>query len=144
MSVWLYQMSQQEWSPERFRFDVWENERWKWMLRHDDGDNMRILGSERPQPGDTVIYFFAEKDCPEPGFYGWGVVLTEWSENARELYFRPAAPTDQLKMRPWWNDEAKKLSNEIRNPSQGTLRRLSLTDAQRIQKEIFAWVGGHG
>jgi hypothetical protein len=140
MATWLYQLTQKEWSPERYRFDIWENERWKWHLRHDDGENMRILGDERPEPGDVVIFFFAAQDCDEPGFYGWAVVLNAWNEEARELYFRPVAPSDQLKMHPWGNEDGMKLSNEIRNPSQGTLRKLSLSDAKRIRSGILAWI----
>jgi len=30
MSTWFYQLNQQLWSPERYRLEIWENERWSW------------------------------------------------------------------------------------------------------------------
>jgi hypothetical protein len=33
MSYWFYQISQETWEPERFRIEIWENERWSWTVR---------------------------------------------------------------------------------------------------------------
>jgi hypothetical protein len=30
MSTWLYQLNAQEWSPETFRYEIWEGKPWRW------------------------------------------------------------------------------------------------------------------
>ena len=35
-------------------------------------------------------------------------------DDSKTLYFRPVAPTNHLKMHPWWNDEAQDLAKEVR------------------------------
>jgi hypothetical protein len=155
-------MSTDEWDPEEYRVDVWENERWRWLLRKPDdcspkvvrdGDRNLITRSEDgPKPGDTVFFFFAKNGttrvCPEPGFYGWGVILKPWDEQRRELHFRPTSPSDQLEMRPWWEGdgggEAKQVADDIRQPfPMGTLWGVRHEHAQRVRAGIFTWVGGH-
>jgi hypothetical protein len=134
--MWLYQLSQAEWTPERYRLDIWEGERWRWPVR-------KIATSERPAPGDQVVFFFAKAGCPEPGFYGWAVVL-QWEEEANQrLYFRPVAPSDHLKMCPWWDGAAEQIADQIRVPiPQGTLWRVPDQLAAAIGAGIAGWVAG--
>lgn len=30
MSTWLYQLNAQEWSPDTFRYEIWEGKPWHW------------------------------------------------------------------------------------------------------------------
>ena len=99
MSYWLYQLNQHQWEPERFRIEIWENERWSWTV------GKAMLGGKQPQPGDSVAFFYAKAHGADPGFFGWAVVL-EWHKDHKDritVYFRPVAPTNHLKMHPWWD-----------------------------------------
>jgi hypothetical protein len=138
MSYWFYQINQENWEPERFRIEVWENERWSWTVG-------TLRGGEEPQPGDSVAFFYARAHGPDPGFYGWAVVLEyhKAHDGSKTLYFRPVAPTNHLKMHPWWNDEAQDLANEVRGVvAQGTVWRVSDELWRRIRRGITTWVAG--
>src|SRR5687767_15512833 len=102
MSSWLYQISATEWNPERFRVEIWENERWSWTV------GRAVSAQESPAPGDGIVFFYVPTGTKDPGFYAWAVVL-EWYEETKRIYFRPVAPSNQLKMHPWWNTEARRL-----------------------------------
>ena len=110
MATWLYQLSANVWSPERFRLEIWEGERWHWPV------GGKSSGGTWPQPGDSVVFFYAPTHGTDPGFYGWAAVLEWYEDSSSPLYFRPTAPSDRLKMDPWWDDEAKELALEIRAP----------------------------
>jgi hypothetical protein len=136
MSHWFYQINQENWGPERFRLDIWENERWCWGVGKMKGDG------EEPQPGDSVAFFYAKSQGTDPGFYGWAVVL-EYHKDTKDLYFRAVAPTNHLKMHPWWNDEAQDIANKVRGAvSQGTLWRVWDEEWSRIRTGITTWIGG--
>ncbi len=140
MSYWLYQINQGNWEPERFRIEIWENERWSWTVG-------RLTGDGEPQPGDSVAFFYAKAEGQDPGFYGWAVVLEyhKAHDDSKTLYFRPVAPTNHLKMHPWWDDEAEDLAKEVREPFyMGTLWRVSEDHWRRIRRGITKWAGGHG
>ena len=107
MSTWLNQLSPNNWSPERYRLDIWEGERVNWEVGGRSGEG------QLPKPGDIVVFFYAKSNGTDPGFYGWGIV-NEWYEPQQLIYFRPTAPSDYLKMHPWWDDTAKQLSDKIR------------------------------
>ena len=47
MTTWLYQMSPKYWSPERYRFEIWESEKWAWSV------GSKAMGENVPQAGDT-------------------------------------------------------------------------------------------
>src|SRR5215217_934499 len=32
MAMWLYQLSQSKWTPNDYRVDIWEGERWRWEV----------------------------------------------------------------------------------------------------------------
>jgi hypothetical protein len=140
MSYWLYQINQKLWDPGRFRIEVWEGERWSWA-------GGKVQGGEKPHPGDSVAFFCARTGGDDPGFFGWAVAL-EWHEDHEgkgTLYFRPAAPTNHLKMHPWWNDEAQALADEIREPMmQATLFPVLGEQWRRIRTGITTWVSGRG
>jgi hypothetical protein len=132
--MWLYQMSQRDWSPNNYRLDVWEGERWEWPVG-------RMVGADDP-PGDVVVFFYAPAGGAEPGFYGWAVVQ-QWIEEPRRFYFRPVAPSDQLKMHPWWDADAKRIADQVRGGvKQGTLWPVPDNLAPAIAGGITKWVGG--
>ena len=63
--------------------------------------------------------------------------------HARHLRFRPAAPSDHLKMRPWWNEAASRLADDIRGKvKQGTLWLISEEDEKNLRAGISAWLSG--
>src|SRR4051794_26438942 len=136
--MWLYQLTQAEWPINSYRLDIWEGERWRWGVK-------RVVGTEKtPVPGDTICFYYARADCPAPGFCGWAVVL-QWVEegDARRVYFRPVAPSDQLKMRPWGNEEARKVADAVRGPvPRGTLWLVGEASAAMIGAGIARWVHG--
>src|SRR5882762_1577411 len=135
MAMWLYQMDQLQWPPNSYRIDIWENERWSWTIG-------RRATSVRPVRGDRIVFFYAPSGGDEPGFYGWAVVL-EMHDDERGMYFRPVAPSDQLKMHPWWDAEAKALADKVRGKvKQGTLWPVSEDLAVAISVGITTWLGG--
>jgi hypothetical protein len=114
MSTWLYQLNAEDWSPESFRFEIWEGKPWHWGYG-------KKQDKAAPEIGDTIVFFYAPSGCHDPGFYGWAVLERHHADN-HSLYFLPAAPTNWLKMDPWWDAEAKKLATAIRGKmTQATL-----------------------
>jgi hypothetical protein len=96
------------------------------------------------RPGDTVVFFYAPSGGDDPGFYGWAVIL-DVPENSGEIYFRPIAPSDALKMCPWWDDTAKELANDVRGKvKQGTMFLVTPDLRNRIRLGIRSWLGGAG
>lgn len=130
MSMWLYQISNDIWPPSRFRVEVWAGERWRWPIN-------TVMGNEMPAAGDRLVFYYAKTGAGEPGFYGWAVVLEAYE---RELYFRPVPPTDQLKMYPWWNEEAAELADLIRGKmKQRTLWPVPPNLISRLSAGLIAW-----
>jgi hypothetical protein len=136
--MWLYQLTQAEWPVNSYRLDIWEGERWRWEVK-------KVVGTDQtPRPGDTICFYYAKADCPAPGFCGWAVAL-QWveEEDVRRVYFRPVAPSDQLKMRPWWDNEARRLADAVRGPvPRGTLWQVGDDSAAAIGAGIARWVHG--
>lgn len=133
MSTWLYQLNPKAWTPEVFRFEIWEGRHWHWTFGQKRGDAI-------PSVGDTIVFFYAATGGDDPGIYGWAV-LERCDVESRTLYFIPTAPTDWLKMDPWWDDEAKQLTDEIRGPmKQATLFEVSRDDTLRIRNGIRRWL----
>jgi hypothetical protein len=138
MSMWLYQINQQWWEPQRYRVEIWEHERWTWPVRR------KVGASENPQSGDTVVFFYAPIGGHDPGFYGWAVI-TEWlpGEGQDEMYFRPVAPSDHLKMHPWWDSDARHLADQIRGKvKQGTLWKITEDLSASMRMGITKWTSG--
>lgn len=116
MAMWFYQMNQLEWPPNSYRLDTWERERWAWAV----GRKAKASAGS-PKPGDRVVFFYARAGGSEPGFCGWALVLDGHEDEGR-MYFRPVAPSDHLKMHPWWGDDAKRIADEVR----GKVKRATL------------------
>jgi hypothetical protein len=139
MSTWLYQIDQKSWSPERYRLEIWEGQDWAWPV------GQKNPREREPKNGDTVVFFYAPTGGDDPGFYGWAVVL-EWFElrSIKQLRFRPVAPSDHLKMHPWWNQQdASTLADKIRGKvKQGTLWLVPDTLVKELRFGISAWLGG--
>lgn len=141
MGTWLYQLAENEWSINNYRLDIWEGERWRWPVG-------QIRGSEShpqpgyPEPGD-VVFFCYTKTSKEPGFCGWAVVQ-QWEDEGgdkKRFYFRPVAPSDQLKMHPWGDGEAFDLVARVRRDwNQATLYFVDQDLAEEIVEGIKAWV----
>jgi len=136
--MWLYQISPTLWDPCRYRMEIWESERWSWPVGKISG------GGEKPKPGDLMVMFFAPSGGDDPGFYGWAVVQ-EWIPMAvAQLRFRPVAPSDTLKMCPWWDTQAEKLANKIRGRmKQRTLWLVPEKIVPELRQGILSWVTGN-
>lgn len=137
MAMWLYQMNQQRWPPNSYRLEIWEGERWNWPVG-------RLVGADEPQIGDVLVFFYAPSGGVEPGFYGWALIL-EWEEGGKErrVHFRTVAPSDHLKMHPWWDKEAERLAREVRGSvKQGTMWQVEGRLAREISAGITRWLAG--
>ena len=76
------------------------------------------------------------------GFYGWAVIERHHEEN-QSLYFIPVAPTNRLKMDPWWNDEAKALADRMRGGMpKATLFRIKDADLKTLRSALRRHLGG--
>jgi len=134
MSTWFYQVSQKEWPPQRYRLEIWEGERWAWSV------SRKVTGGRTPEAGDTVAFFQAPSGGNDPGFYGWGVIL-EWFRDGEKMYFRPVAPSDHLKMDPWWDKEAQALADGIRGGmKQGTLWHVPEKLVVKLREGVARWM----
>ena len=133
MSVWLYQINQKLWPPNTFRYEIWQQQRWRWRYGQKRGDAI-------PQMGDVLVFFYAASGGSDPGIYGWAVV-ERCDEQNEILYFMPTAPTDHLKMDPWWDDATKAVTDEIRGPmKQATLFLVPERTVPRIRTGIKRWL----
>jgi hypothetical protein len=133
MSTWLYQMSQddpEEWSANAQRAYVWEGKLCTYWQKNGSAD----FGGAEPEPGDRIVLLFAPGKTRSPldtGFCGWGVITKWWPRTPLKISFRVAPPSDRLKMRPWWDDDAKRLVDGIR----GAMKQRTLW---RVQDDAVA------
>ncbi len=135
MAYWLYQMSVKVYKHENYRRAVWEGS----ITSDFDLGQVNPRGRE-PQPGDTVVFFYAESGALEPGIYGWGIVLDCLAEL---MSFRAAAPSDYLKMNPLWDKDIDQKINAIRGKmAQGTLWELDINQFDGLKKRIGQFVYG--
>jgi len=133
MAMWLYQMNQRQWTPNSYRMDIWEGQRWAWGI-----GRKGTTGS--PQPGDRLLFFYAPSGGEEGGFNGWAIVL-DCHDDERGMYFRPVAPSDHLKMDPWWDDSARDIADLVRGKvKQGTLWRVPDELPKAISNGITSWL----
>jgi len=134
MSTWLYQLNPKTWTPETFRFEIWEGKHWHWTHGSKRGESV-------PATGDTVIFFYSPSGGDDPGIYGWAV-LERCDVESKTLYFIPVAPTNRLKMDPWWDEAALKIVNDIRGPmKQATLFQIDHADVLKLRAGIRGWLG---
>lgn len=133
MSAWLYQINQADWPPETYRYEIREGERWRWPYGSKRGRALLRVG-------DTLVFFYAPAGGQDPGFYGWAMV-ERWDEESRLVYFVPIAPSDYLKMDPWWGDDAKRVADKIRGRmAQATLFLISRKELSSIRNGIRSWL----
>jgi hypothetical protein len=135
MACWLYQMRADQYSHERYRTEVWEgNTVTNWSI----GESKRK--PKEVQPGDTVILFFAKTGADEPGIYGWGIITLFDKE---VIDFRPAPPSDYLKMNPLPEQEIIKIIDKIRGGMpEGTMFPVGAEELKHIRQKIAKHVYG--
>lgn len=136
MSTWLYQLSAEAWSPETFRYEIWEGKAWHWEYG-------QKRGGDAPKTGDTIVFYYTPSGCEDPGVYGWAV-LQRCHEESKTLYFVPAAPTNRLKMDPWWDElKTRALVDRIRGPmKQATLFLIGKDEERELRAGVRRWLGG--
>jgi hypothetical protein len=144
MAMYFFQLSENEYPIASYRLHVWETERWRFFAR-------RMIRVEKsPEPGDTVVFFYAPSRADEAidsGFVGWAVVL-QWipspePREERELCFRAASPSDFLKMHPWNDTAAIDIANQVRGPmKEATLWPIEESVARKLTRGIATWVAG--
>jgi hypothetical protein len=133
MSTWIYQLNPKEWPPEVFRYEIWERERWHWSYG-------QKRGSATPAVGDTIVFFYSRSGGTDPGIYGWAVI-ERCAPDSGTLYFIPVAPTDYLKMDPWWDNDAKKVTDDVRGAmKQATLFEVPAEKISVIRAGIRKWI----
>lgn len=135
MSCWLYQINQKSWSPERYRYEIWEGQDWAWPV------GQKVTRGRVPKAGDTVVFFYAPSGGADAGFYGWAVVLEWFETSSTPMRFRPAAPSDHLKMHPWWDKRAAALADRVRGKvKQGTLWLFQEGAVAELRVGIATWL----
>ncbi len=128
MANWLYQMNAGIWRPENYRTEIWENNNTTWTI-----GKISPAGSQ-PKIGDTIVLFYTVRDR---GIYGWAVIL-RYEE--KEIYFRPATPSDYLKMNPLWDDDVKNIVDEIRPMPRGNMWEINDNLMSRIREKISQYI----
>ncbi len=114
MTMWLYQLSEKRWAPDRFRLEIWEHEKWNWSV----GDKAPPRDLQRQGiPWHSSMLQQEERNQASMV----GLLCLSGFREATPLYFRPVTPSDYLKMRPWWGHARAALADEIRGTmKQGT------------------------
>ena len=136
MSMWLYQIDAQNWSPQRYRLEIWEGERWAWPV------GQKRLADRTPEPGDIVVFYNTQSGGTDWGFYGWAVIL-EWFDDGTQLYFRPVVPSDLVKMHPWRDKRAREIADKIRGRvKQGTFWYVPEELEFALRQGLVAWAQG--
>jgi hypothetical protein len=132
MADWLYQMSHGEWPVEEYREQVWEGEviHWPWN---------RVAGRARPVEGDLMVCWYARSGSVEPGMYGWGVVVRSIRSDKR-LRWRPAPPSDYLKMRPLFDKDVQGIIDAVRGRMrQGTMWPIGRDHMKVLRAAVHNW-----
>ena len=129
MANWLYQMSKDYFSHERYRSEVWEGiQVTNWTIGESKHKPSKV------EPGEIVILFFAKTGAEEPGIYGWGIITFFDKE---VINFRPVAPSDYLKMNPLWDTETSNIVDKIRRGMpQGTMYEVDSPALAKIRGNI--------
>ena len=132
--MWLYQMSETQWPAGQFRATVWEGSTVSWPTGN-------VRSSDRPEPGDRLLCWYARTGASLPGVVGWGVVLG-YSPERTEILWRPAPPTDALKMHPLFDDEIVDRVEGVRGRfRQATMWQMSRADASWFCDRVSGWFG---
>jgi len=135
MGEWLYQMSEDFYTPEEYREQIWEEELVHWPTG-------KIVGDEIPGAGDTMALWYTKTGARHPGICGWGVILRCLPEE-EDLLWRPVFPSDYLKMDPIYNEEVSRLVDVIRGGMpRATMWLIRPEHADRLRGAIRSWLGG--
>ena len=128
-------MNAKLYSHERYSTEVWEgNTVTNWGIGESKRKPKEVL------PGDIVILFFAKTGAIDPGIYGWGIITLFDKE---VIDFRPAAPSDYLKMNPLWEDEISDIINQIRGRMpEGTMWKVDYGILGQLRHKIAEHVFG--
>jgi hypothetical protein len=125
MAYWLYQMSNDIWSTNKYRTEVWEGNNTTWPV------GRLSPGGSQLHAGDTIVLFYTGND---PGIYGWAVLFRY---EDKEIYFRPSPPSDYLKMNPLWNDQIKSIIDQIRGRvKRGTMWEIDVNLMKNLRERI--------
>jgi hypothetical protein len=135
MACWLYQINADNWSHERYRVEVWEGHLvTNWTIGE---------GPRKPKevsPGDMVIIFFVKSGTHDPGIYGWGIITSFYKEF---IDFRPAPPSDYLKMNPVPEKEVSGIISKIRGGmAQMAMFKVEDKEFRELRQQIAEHVYG--
>ena len=136
MKTWLYQLNSDKWATNLFRCAIWEGRQWQW------NQNEIRPTTGIPAPGDVLLFFYT-KGSDEPGIYGWGIIdRCEKFDNKTMLNYTPTAPTNHLKVDPWWDDECEGITTEIRanQAAFATVFEIPETLVPKIRRGIKRWL----
>lgn len=135
MAHWLYQMNAKSYSHERYRTEVWEgNLVTNWSIGESKRRPKEVL------PGDIVILFFVRAGASEPGIYGWGIITLFDKE---VINFRPASPSDYLKMNPLPESDIIQVIDKIRGGMpQSTMFPVADDQLKDLREKIAEHVHG--
>lgn len=135
MSRWLYQMSEHWWPSANYRRTVSEGKTIRWRTYK------QMFAQGAPAAGDIIIYCYVPRQCPTPGFCGFGIV-TKYLPRTRRIDWLVLPPTNLLKHRPWWDERAKEILELVRAQSvRGTMYSLPAVLDTDIRRGLFAWAG---
>jgi len=116
-------------SPEEYREEVWEGKTIRWGA-------WQIRTGERPAKGDGIFLWFAKTGNKEPGIYGWGVIM-KYEPRSNHITFRPAHPSDYLKMYPLYNRQLERIVSEVRGKMKAaTMWRMEERHALALREMI--------
>jgi hypothetical protein len=128
MGYWLHQLSSNIWPSGDYKVEVWEKEATNWMI------GRKVPKDNSPKTGDTMIMYYAPANEPDPGIYGWALVIRF---DDREIRFIPMPPSDYLKMNPVWDDEVKNIIGQVRGRTAvGTLWEIEDSLFKQLRKKI--------
>jgi hypothetical protein len=138
MACWLYQINAlTQYSQERYRSEVWEgNVVTNWTI----GD--ALSKPKEMMPGDTIILFYVKASKIDPGIYGWGVIIA-FDKESEDLNFRPASPSDYLKMNPVPERSVIAIIDVIRGKmTQKTIFKVEPKELEQLRQKIAEHVYG--
>lgn len=136
MKTWLYQLNSKLWATNLFRCAIWQGRQWQWNRKKARPNNAI------PDPGDVLVFFYTQ-ESDEPGIYGWGIIdRCEAFGDETMLNFTPTAPTNHLKVDPWWDNECKRIVDEIRANQAAFATVFEIPDAlvPQIRLGIKRWL----
>ena len=132
--MWLYQLSTEVWTPEKYRAGVWEGEYLEWKTS-------KITTGELPKKGDILIYWFVKTKNKEPGLYGWGIIL-EYDDSSENIRHRPVFPSDYLKMNPINDEKIVQIIDEVRGKvPRATMWLISKSNSNELREKIHSLLG---